>query len=240
MNPDIPLYEQIARSIEARIISGELPVGANLESEATMMAQFEVSRATVRQALARLETKGLIHRSRGVPTTVARRTIVRPTEFHSLFEDLVGPGVEIDTKVLVFEYIPCSREIRRLCREFSVGEPLAHFRRLCLVNSTPIAVFETWMRESLVTFTKPDLEKRSLYQLITESGVQMVRAHQELGARRCTAEEAELLDSEEGAPVLTMTRSSYDENDELVDFGIHVHHADRHVFTQDLVRRHPQ
>lgn len=57
--------EIIARSIRRRIVSRELKEGDNLPSEVQLMAQFGVSRPTLREAFRILETESLISIRRG-------------------------------------------------------------------------------------------------------------------------------------------------------------------------------
>jgi DNA-binding GntR family transcriptional regulator len=55
-----PRYRQIAGELRTSIEAGRPPGGARLASEAELMARFKVARATVRQALALLESDGLV------------------------------------------------------------------------------------------------------------------------------------------------------------------------------------
>lgn len=59
------LSAQIARAIRDAIVSGDLLVGDRLPSETELSDQFEVSRATVREALKRLAAQSLIRTQRG-------------------------------------------------------------------------------------------------------------------------------------------------------------------------------
>jgi DNA-binding FadR family transcriptional regulator len=62
--------EIIARELRKRIVKGELTEGAALPSEADLMVQLSVSRASLREALRILESEGLItvrRGSRGAP-----------------------------------------------------------------------------------------------------------------------------------------------------------------------------
>jgi GntR family transcriptional repressor for pyruvate dehydrogenase complex len=79
-------YERIVEQIEEAIVEGRLRGGDFLPSEREMMAQFAVSRSTVREAMRVLESNGLI-RSRpgnpngaevlGLSTVALRKTVDR-------------------------------------------------------------------------------------------------------------------------------------------------------------------
>ncbi len=62
-SPD--LSAQIAKAIRDAIVAGDLIVDERLPSEAELAEQFEVSRATVREALKRLAAQSLIRTQRG-------------------------------------------------------------------------------------------------------------------------------------------------------------------------------
>ncbi len=67
-----PLAQQAADEILSGIRSGKLANGAGLlPSEAELSQRFEVSRATIREALSKLEHAGVIIRKHGVGTFVA-------------------------------------------------------------------------------------------------------------------------------------------------------------------------
>lgn len=52
--------DQIADGLRERILSGELPPGARLESESALSARLSTSKWTLREALKSLETQGLV------------------------------------------------------------------------------------------------------------------------------------------------------------------------------------
>lgn len=64
-NATSDLSAQIAKAIRDSIIEGRLIVDERLPSESEMAEQFEVSRATVREALKRLAAQSLIRTQRG-------------------------------------------------------------------------------------------------------------------------------------------------------------------------------
>ena len=68
----VPYYFQLATLLEHEILSGRWSPNSRLPSESELCSYYEVSRTTVRQALARLEQQGSIRRQRGQGTYVAQ------------------------------------------------------------------------------------------------------------------------------------------------------------------------
>ncbi|QFQ97165.1 GntR family transcriptional regulator [Streptomyces phaeolivaceus] len=83
------LYQQVAAAIREAILSGEFAPDSLLPSEAQLMARYQVSRPTVRNAIAALRAEGLIDvrhgkgsfvRSDGQPALTIERRISRTAE----------------------------------------------------------------------------------------------------------------------------------------------------------------
>ncbi|MFI6023902.1 GntR family transcriptional regulator [Streptomyces sp. NPDC051287] len=83
------LYQQVAAAIREAILSGEFAPDSLLPSEAQLMTRYEVSRPTVRNAIAALRAEGLIDvrhgkgsfvRSNAQPTLTLERRISRTGE----------------------------------------------------------------------------------------------------------------------------------------------------------------
>ena len=70
-NSPIPLYYQLAQSIEDAITTGELGPGERLENELSLTSRLGLSRPTARQAIQELVQKGLLVRKRGVGTRLS-------------------------------------------------------------------------------------------------------------------------------------------------------------------------
>jgi GntR family transcriptional regulator len=66
----VPFYFQLAELLEQEIASGRWEPGSRLPSEPELCERYGLSRTTIRQALARLEQRGLIDRLRGQGTFV--------------------------------------------------------------------------------------------------------------------------------------------------------------------------
>ncbi len=66
-----PIYQQIKKTIQRRIDSGEWPAGQKLPSENDLVAALEVSRMTINRALRELTQEGLVRRVHGLGSFVA-------------------------------------------------------------------------------------------------------------------------------------------------------------------------
>lgn len=98
------IYEQIVLQLQQEILSGQIPPGARLPTERDLAAQFGVSRASIREALSVLQSRGLIESRQGDGTIVSasagasllvplskelarsRAAIMNPLEVRYMFE----------------------------------------------------------------------------------------------------------------------------------------------------------
>jgi len=81
---------------------------------------------------------------------------------------------------------------------------------------------------------RTDLEQRGLYELLRAAGYVPRMATQVVGARAANAAEARVLGESRGAPLLTMSRTAWDERGEAVEYGAHVYRASRYSFELSL------
>ena len=68
-----PMYQQIAEKLRARIEAGELAPGAQLPTELELRDQYSSSRNTIRDAIKRLTSQGLVETRPGQGTFVTPR-----------------------------------------------------------------------------------------------------------------------------------------------------------------------
>ncbi|MDJ0629721.1 MAG: GntR family transcriptional regulator [Rhodobacter sp.] len=69
-----PRYAEILAILRGEVASGVFPVGATLPSEAELCQRFSVSRFTIREALRRLQSDGIVMRVQGAGSRVVRTT----------------------------------------------------------------------------------------------------------------------------------------------------------------------
>ena len=229
----VPLYFQLAQQLEAAIEKGRLAPGTLLGNEIDLAHRLGLSRPTVRQAIGSLADKGLVVRKRGAGTQVAFNRVRRSLELSSLFDDLTTIDQKPSTRVLTNEVEPASAAVAQRLG-IAEGQPVLRLERIRSARGEPIARMCNHLPAELVRPSSETLETHGLYQLMRTAGVRLHAAHQTIGARTATADDSELLDEPEGAPLLTMERTTYDQAGRVVEHGSHVYRASRYSFDLSL------
>lgn len=95
------LSDVIQNKLEAMIVEGSLEAGQKLPPERELAAQFEVSRPSLREAIQKLEVKGLVTRKQGGGTFVAKNILSGLSD--PLF-DLMSKNPESQFDLLEFRH----------------------------------------------------------------------------------------------------------------------------------------
>ena len=115
----VPLYRRIEADLRDRIRSGALRPGGQVPTEPELMAEYGVSRATVRQALAGLLAEGALEIRRGLGTYVAAPRFEHTIGgFYSFSREIERHGLTPGTTVLV------SRVLRSLGAGLEIIGPM--------------------------------------------------------------------------------------------------------------------
>ena len=109
--------------------------------------------------------------------------------------------------------------------------------RLRMAHGEPMAYLCNYLPPGLFDLDTGQLEATGLYRLMRAAGITLHSARQSIGARGATAEEAERLTEHEGAPLLTMQRTTFDDTGRAVEFGTHTYRPTRYSFEFQLLVR---
>ncbi|GGO56266.1 GntR family transcriptional regulator [Streptomyces daqingensis] len=211
------LYRQVAAAIRDGIAGGEYPSGTPLPSESQLIDRYQVSRPTVRNAIAALRAEGLIEvihgkgsfvRSAPVSSITVDRTVTRdckgnfyagfeawklleePSVSRSHTDSASAPLLELDEGEAVFV-------VDRLWEITGAGVRLAH--RILI----PFATAEnTELAES------PDTDPARAYAILAESGHELAWSER-ASARMPLPDERAALQLPDATPVLHTTRITY-------------------------------
>ncbi|MFE2102656.1 GntR family transcriptional regulator [Streptomyces sp. NPDC059468] len=232
----VPLYYQLAQQLEAAIEHGILAPGNLLGNEVDLSVRLGLSRPTVRQAIQSLVDKGLLVRRRGVGTQVVHSQVKRPLELSSLYDDLESAGQGPTTRVLRNERVPAGADVAAALG-MAEGAEVVVLERLRCTHGQPVAFLCNYLPAALLELDTGRLESTGLYRMMRSVGISLHSARQTVGARSAAVEEAALLDEKEGAALLTMQRTAYDDTGRPVEYGTHVYRASRYAFDFQLLVR---
>jgi GntR family transcriptional regulator len=232
----VPLYYQVAQRLEHAIESGELPAGTRLDTELVLADQLGVSRPTLRRAIEYLVDRGYVVRRRAVGTQVLHPKVRRPVQLSSLYDDLATEGKNPGTTVLSLRTVPAADSVAHALG-LQEGGPVVALERLRYADGQPLAIMRNWLPVGLVDLDAERLERAGLYQLMRAAGINLHLASQTIGARGASTAEARLLQAHKGEPLLTMERTTYNENGQPVELADHIYRASLYSFEIVLVTR---
>lgn len=231
----IPLYFQLAQAFEKAIMDGQLRPGDRFENELALAKRLNLSRPTTRRAIQELVDKGLLVRKRGVGTQVVQTPVHRPVELTSLFDDLSRAGQEPSTSLLEYRVGAPTADIAQNLN-ITTDVEVVTMSRLRSSGGQPLALMTNYLPAALAP-DEAELETVGLYQALRSRGVHIRLARQRIGAKSADRDEARLLDEKPKAPLLTMSRTAFDDSGRVVEFGSHVYRASRYYFDTTLVDR---
>lgn len=227
-NSPIPLYHQLALSIEAAINTGELAPGDRLENEMAMTARLGLSRPTTRQAIHELVKKGMLVRKRGVGTQVVESRFRRDERLSSLNEDLAKAGRTPSTVLLSYQVGEIEPDVvAAVDGEHLTSGVFTKIRRLRSSDGVPLAILTNYIPEHF-SINEVEVIERGLYACLNSLGARIKIAHQRISSRLLTVEEAGLLDEPTPAACLAVERLTYDDVGQLVEIGRHIYPASRY------------
>jgi GntR family transcriptional regulator len=231
-----PLYQQIYELLRGKIVAGEWHPGDTLPSEAELTEQYQVSRATVRQALEELVSDGLIYRQQGRGTFVAPPTVEQGlVRIVSFTDDMRQRGLEPGTKLISAELMTATETLARRL-ELEPGDALARIERLRLADGEPMSVEISFLVHRYCPgILAQDYTRNSLRRMLeTRYAIRITSARQTIHAVNATEEMAAVLDIPPQTALLYIERLSYSENGVPVEFLRLYHRGDRYTLHSEL------
>jgi len=232
----IPLYRQIEADLRERIRGGGLRPGAQVPPEPELMAEYGVSRATVRQALVGLVAEGLLEIRRGLGTYVtARRFEHTIGGFYSFSREIERHGLLPGTRVLDLRTQPAADDAAEAL-ELVPGTPVVALRRLRLAGPDPLVVETSHLPAARFPgLERVDFSNVRLYDtLLNGYGCRPTRARETFEPVLLTADEAALLGQRRGEPALRVERIAFDQDDVPIEFCRSTVRGDRYRYSVEL------
>ncbi len=201
-----PRFRQIEEELRQRIVDNKLGPGAKLPSESELMAEFGVSRITVRQSLAGLHASGLIEKFNGKGSFVTR-----PAETSNLgpltgfYEASRARGKLAHGKLVSVRKIKAPAfAVEAL--GLNSGAALLCATTLRMSNAEPAALFMIMGDEAVIrALVKEDLETNDVMAIFeSRLGYRMKEVTTESSAIPAAGDVARRLGVADGTPLLRL------------------------------------
>lgn len=233
--PTPPLYFRIQEMLRTQIATGRLAAGHRLPSETELAERFETTRATVRQALARLTFEGLILRRMGLGTFVASRPVesrIEAERVRSFEEQMEETGVTVGFRLLAFDLERASASVAAALA-LPVGAAVYRLRRLRLVEDAIIGLEDRSMTEPVGgAIPAAALVTRPATRIVESAlGTPLGGMTVSVGAMSAPAEIARELQIRRGGSVLVRSHTFYDQSGRPVLTGDSIYRGDKYRFT---------
>ena len=208
----VPFYFQLKQLVSDAIAAGQWKPGDRIPSEFSMCKQFGVSRTVVRQALAELESDGLLRKEKGRGTFVAepRTSSWFLQSSHGFHDEATRAGRRVTSEIL-------RREVEQLppwaaqALDLPVGSEGVTLERLRSVDGELVMYVVSHLLEELTDVVREaELEEGSLYGALREHGFEVCGGRRVVEAKGAGDDAARLLRIEPGAPVLQVEAVSWD------------------------------
>ena len=194
------LLDDLVRRLEANAFTQRFP------SEHELVAEYQVSRHTVREALRRLRETGVVQSNRGRLSVVRQAMIEQPLgALYSLFREVEARGIGQRSVVRV-------RDVRTSAAAADVlmlprGTRLVYIERLRYADDEPLAWDRTWLPLSVAEgLLHVDLTHTALYDELYLSGTTLTGGQEQIEAVILTGAQRKLLEAPPGTAALAITR----------------------------------
>ncbi|MHB0871250.1 MAG: GntR family transcriptional regulator [Chloroflexota bacterium] len=230
----IPLYYQLREVVRARIEGGLWQPGEQLPPEVELCQEFNLSRGTVRQALADLVREGLLQRRRGKGSFVASPKI--PQNISSGIMGIAGSlacyarqvtGYPLGTRVISVGIVPAGRS---LAEKLAIpeGSEVIEIRKVKLAQAHPYFLANNYLpRVEYPGLEQEDHSAGSIFELLQQKyRIRVTRVEGWFEPVLISEYEASELGVEKGSPAMLYERIRYTTGDRPFVLSRHVIRGD--------------
>ena len=229
-----PRYTQLYRHLAEVITSGALETDAQLPPERDLAGMADVSRVTVRKAVAQLVQDGMLEQRRGSGTFVRPQV---PKMEHSLsallsFTEYMRQRGKTSASQILRRGLFLPSPDEQMALGMAGMERVARVERLRSADGMPMAL--EWSSLPMDILPEPERVETSLYDVLRARGNAPTRAVQRITAVNLSAADAGLLHLPDGAAALRIDRTAYLPTGRPIEFTRGLYRSDIYDFVAEL------
>lgn len=232
----IPLYEQVKKAILDRIIAGEWGPGSFLPSEIALAKEYGISQGTLRKALNALTREKRLVRYQGKGTAVAILDEDSSLFPFFLLSDKSGKCV-YPLSLIYSVHLGQPSDAERSALALAPENGVIHIDRVRMLDDCPVINERVTLSSARFPNFSFEFDKvpNTLYEHYQlHFGITVARAIEQIEVALPDSNDMKRLNIERNQPLLLVTRTSFDLQDQPVEFRISRINTANHVYRADL------
>ena len=233
-----PLYYKLYHLLKGAILDGTIENGAQMPTEQQLAETFSVSRITAKRAMDELAAERLVERRRGRGTHVTYEYKPRPVQapLIGMLQEIESMARHSDVKVLTCRQNLPPGQIREALG-LDDSEQVLYLERVRSRDGQAFGYYQSWTAGLKKNVGKREFQKSPRLAIFRRQGLKITHVTQTISATAATPELAAALDTDTGAPLLSLVRHSFatvNDKERLVDYLQVYYHPDRFQYQMDL------
>lgn len=233
-----PLYFRLYSLLKDAILNGTIDNGDQMPTEQQLAETFGVSRITAKRAMDELAAENLVERRRGKGTHVTYEYKPGPVKapLVGMLQEIESMARHSDVKVLECKRMQPTAEVRDALG-LGENEKALYLLRVRSKDGQPFGYYASWSVGIDKPVRKGDFRKATRLEIFRKQGLNLTHVTQTISAIAATPDLAQHLETDTGAPLISLVRHSFDMHDgeeRLVDYLQVYYHPDRFQYRMDL------
>ncbi len=236
-NTSKPLYMQIKEKIEHEIECGRLEPNHQIPSERELCEKYNVSRITVRQAIAEAEKDGLVYRIQGKGTFVKEPVIHQGLEkLTSFSKTLFTKGLKGKSEIVKTEIIPVDFQLSNILK-CDLSEQIVNLVLLGLADDEPMVCYDSYFPYDIgikmIEAAEENIKQHkafSTFDLYKKINILLGTIDQTFEAANCNEATSKIMKINEGKALMLVTSIIYSRDHKPLEFRTAKYRADKYRF----------
>lgn len=221
-----PKYSRLKENLLT--LARELASDCAIPPERVLCEQYGVSRTTVQRAVQDLVRDGVLYRQQGRGTFVAQPKLIQTIQLQGHSDEMQAQGLRPGSQLISASDVPASEDAAEF---FGIepGTPVHRVVRLRLVDERPMAIQTVQLDAARFGDIGRALANSiSLYDVLRDRyRVRLERAEETIESNVAGPDEAELLETDLGVPLLVLSRRSWESGNRPLELAESRYRGDR-------------
>ncbi|NEQ51863.1 MAG: GntR family transcriptional regulator [Leptolyngbya sp. SIO3F4] len=232
----VPLHISISEKLRQQIEAGDYQPGEKLPSEHQLMEAFNVSRITVRRAVANLVSQGLAKAQQGkgvfvTPQKKVAYSLASPLIF--LEQDLARKGIQFTFESLTFKKVRPPKGVQATLRLLS--KATVYFqKKLLSMDGAVGAIDASYIVSEFGQKYGSQLKRQMTFPTLEANGVVIEQIDAVIECTHADYEMSGYLEVPLGQPLIMYRYTTYTNNQRPILYGETISRADRFCYSFSL------